>query len=296
MAFDKIDPWQTKVAELARNNPNVCSFMIHMKSGRVHEVHQGICHADAYPNSWVHGNKKWEPVSVTTDLRRSKEYADWYEFLLDEQISPYRNGPIKAAERIVGDDGYLRAVKLTNMECRTKTLLNFLVMTRMPWEYPGVVNLWRRFVAAGVNKHAAMMAAHLFSQKDSVRLELNRYLAGHQAMNYDTAGDWQPSVKRLMEANPKDDSPAYTDNNYHDRGLSAIWDSVGWNDDKRIQVSATVTNKVVVQVYTGSFKKMFVNIDGDKTFNLAKPAEHRNDPVFYKFEDVVASIDKWGTL
>jgi len=295
--FNKDDPWQCKTPESSRTYSGVCSFRIEMKHGYVFDKYSGECHAAAYPDSYQHsGLTKWDPVSIITDLRQSKLNQDWHEFLLDEDISPYRNTVLKGAERIVGDDGYLRAVKITNMDTPCKTMLNFLVMTRLPYEFPKHVELWRLLVSKGVSKHAAMVACHVFNKSSDTTCQLVPFSPGHQAMDIDHRGPaWQPSVKRLRDANPADTGGPYK-KLINPSGFSAIWGPVGKNDNARIQVSASVKNKVELRMYTGSFPAMFRKIRGQEMFNLVQPNNGGANQTPYNIDDIVSSEPLWSAL
>lgn len=295
--FNKDDPFQCTVPENKRLYQGVCSFRIEWRDGKFFDKPYGECHGAAFPDSYQHSSlHKWEPKSITTDLRYSKANADFYEWLLDENTSPFRNsGIFTGMEKIVGTDGYLRAVKITNMEVRAKTMMNFLVMTRHPYEWKASVLMWRKMVSAGVSKHAALVASSVFYnvRESGDTFQYFTYSPEHFAITVDGRAATQPSVQRLVNGTPADTSEPYSkvQSVY---GFSGIWGLVGRNDDNRIQVSANVKNKVEIPVYTGSFNRMFTTTGGSTQFNLCNPGTRV--AVEYKLDDIIASAPKWSTL
>lgn len=292
----KDDPWQIKIPEDLRVYSGVCSYMIEMDYGYTHYQYGDECHARAYPNAGYikqYYDVKWSPVSVTTDLRFSKKYAKWYELILDEKISPYRNGPIKGRELIVGDDGFLRAVRLTNMDCSSQEMLNFLVMTRMPYEFPKQVDMFLALVQGGVSPHASMMACHLFNLKNGKEYTRTMWHPGHQAMNFNMKGLGQPSVKRLIEARPDAKASTYRMGG-NPAGFSDIWGDVGKDDPRLIYTSSSPKNKAVVAVYKGSFPVMFNRVKGDEMFGLSKPAADQLNT--FLLDNIIAAAPQWSQL
>ena len=113
-----------------------------------HEYPSASCHGKLNEYVGLDGLKSLASTFRVSDKRHMKKARDFWEYICDPKISPWKH-VVKEGELEIftTDKNYYEGVFIKNLErVRAPDLLNFLIMTRAPKENLERVKVWWKFV------------------------------------------------------------------------------------------------------------------------------------------------------
>src|ERR1700675_368550 len=119
------------------------------------------------------GDKKWlkRPIAIWAVFHHPKQdkimelkTRTYLEWLISKEISPWRSMlPIKYNKQFWNVDFiYDHGLLISNLDTPANLLVNFLIATRLPYEYVSKLDRWWDLVGQGVHPSIAYVYVHLF--------------------------------------------------------------------------------------------------------------------------------------
>lgn len=186
---------------------------------------------------------------------------DYWEFLIDPKISPYRN-VIKNGVELVQEGTIEYWVFPVENNMSSQSLVSLFMALREVNEYPNFPRLWHYLINKGWDEVEAFYASSYFFLNDRNEITMGSADNHHIFSNYSNN-----SLKRLKEADPFINKKYTLDNTYS--GVQIIWTSDGKYN--LLQQTPPIYDRVKSDKgYIGQFKKLFNAVNKYKMVKLMK--------------------------
>ena len=254
--FNPVEYFKVPIGELGSSySQNVCRHAIHKKNGGVEKIGDVICVAFLNRCPALNGMKGfWGSLwNKDPDLLPHAKY--YWQFLFDENISPYR--PLLKDHRIIRDGETPIAYYLTTTkETSSQYFANFLIATRLPYEHADSLKAFAFFMARGFTPHEALLFSHTLRLNGG---DKRTYFQEADCSHIAFDSHARIPLQRLIEASPVLlDTKIARGDCY--RPCNAIW-----NDGNNHSLILETLSKG--EPYTGVFKKKFQNEIGQSFEN-----------------------------